>query len=67
MVCRRFDGRGGSGFCRVAGGGGGGGTEKRARSCASVSRISVVMSGLVRRALVKILGGGKLFDEGKWE
>lgn len=40
--------------------GGGGGTEKRARSWASVSRIREVMSGLERRALVKILGGGKL-------
>ena len=38
----------------------GGGTEKSARSCASVSRISEVMSELLRSALVKILGGGKL-------
>jgi hypothetical protein len=38
----------------------GGGTEKRARSCSSVSRIREVMSGVERRALVKILGGGKL-------
>lgn len=37
----------------------GGGTEKRARSCGSVSRIREVMSGVERRALVKILGGGK--------
>ncbi len=41
-------------------GGGGGGTEKRARSCASVSRMRDVMSWLERSALVKILGGGKL-------
>lgn len=41
-------------------GGGGGGTEKRARSCASVSRIREVMSWFERRAFVKILGGGKL-------
>lgn len=41
-------------------GSGGGGTEKRARSWGSVSRIRVVMSGVERRALVKILGGGKL-------
>lgn len=41
-------------------GSGGGGTEKRARSWASVSRMSVVISGVERRALVKILGGGKL-------
>lgn len=40
--------------------GGGGGTEKRARSCGSVSRIRLVMSGAERRALVKIWGGGKL-------
>ena len=39
---------------------GGGGTEKRARSWGSVSRIRVVMSRVERRALVKILGGGKL-------
>ena len=45
--------------CRIWGGGGGG-TEKSARSCASVSRIREVISGLERRALVKILGGGKL-------
>lgn len=38
----------------------GGGTEKRARSWGSVSRIREVMSGVERRALVKILGGGKL-------
>lgn len=37
-----------------------GGTEKRARSWGSVSRISDVMSGVERSALVKILGGGKL-------
>lgn len=47
------------GWCAV--GGGGGGTEKRARSWASVSRIKEVMSWLERRALVKILGGGKLW------
>lgn len=40
--------------------GGGGGTEKRARSCGSVSRIKAVMSWDARRALVKILGGGNL-------
>jgi hypothetical protein len=62
-VCRREVGLGGSGSCRAADGGGGGGTEKRARSWASVSRISEVMSGLERSALVKILGGGKL----RWE
>jgi hypothetical protein len=39
---------------------GGAGTEKRARSWASVSRIREVMSWLERRAVVKILGGGKL-------
>lgn len=59
MVCRRFVGFGGSGAWVVAFGGGGG-TEKRARSWASVSRIKDVMSWLERRALVKILGGGKL-------
>lgn len=42
------------------GGGGGGGTEKRARSCGSVSRIREVMSGVERRAFVKIFGRGKL-------
>lgn len=41
--------------------GGGGGTEKRARSWVSVSRIREVMSGVERRALVKIFGGGKLW------
>ena len=46
------------------GGGGGGGTEKRARSCASVSRIREVMSGFERSALVKIFGGGKLGKRG---
>lgn len=45
----------------VEGGGGGGGTEKSARSCGSVSRISEVMSGEARRALVKIFGCGKLW------
>lgn len=67
-VWRRDDGLGASAVCfcwapvpgAVAGGGGGGGTENRARSWASVSRISEVMSWLERRALVKILGGGKL-------
>ena len=61
-VCRRFEGGGcsGSAAAGAAEGGGGGGTEKRARSCASVSRIREVISGLERRALVKILGGGKL-------
>lgn len=38
----------------------GGGTEKRARSCGSVSLIKRVMSVVLRRALVKIFGGGKL-------
>lgn len=53
---------GGSGCCWVVeDGGGGGGTEKRARSWASVSRMSEVMSWLERRAFVKILGGGNLF------
>lgn len=41
-------------------GGGGGGTEKRARSCGSVSRIREVISGVERSAFVNILGGGKL-------
>ena len=61
-VWRREEGLGGSGFGvgRAMAGGGGGGTEKRARSWASVSRMREVMSGLERRALVKILGGGKL-------
>ena len=45
-------------------GGGGGGTEKSARSCASVSRISEVMSWFASRALVKILGGGNLVGFG---
>lgn len=47
--------------CGWADGGGGGGTEKRARSWVSVSRIREVISWLERRALVNILGGGKLF------
>jgi hypothetical protein len=38
----------------------GGGTEKRARSCGSVSRIRSVMSEVLRSALVKTFGGGKL-------
>lgn len=42
------------------GAGGGGGTEKRARSCDSVSRMRAVMSWGCSSALVKILGGGKL-------
>lgn len=46
--------------CGAEEGGGGGGTEKRARSWASVSRRSEVMSWFARRAFVKILGGGKL-------
>src|SRR5690348_11233217 len=58
-VCRREEGFSGSGFWLVAGGGGGG-TEKRARSWASVSRISKVISWLERSAFVKILGGGNL-------
>ena len=41
---------------------GGGGTEKRARSCGSVSRIKDVMSGVERRALVKIFGRRKLME-----
>lgn len=48
------------GGCCCWAGWGGGGTEKRARSWASVSRIREVMSWFERRALVKILGGGKL-------
>jgi len=40
--------------------GGGGGTEKRARSCGSVSRMREVISGVESSALVKIFGGGKL-------
>ncbi len=47
----------------AAAAGGGGGTEKRARSWASVSRMREVMSWLERSALVKILGGGKLFAD----
>jgi hypothetical protein len=53
-------------FRRVARRGGGlrgfadGSIEKRARSCASVSLISAVMSGAFSKALVKILGGGNL-------
>lgn len=43
-------------------GGGGGGTENRARSWGSVSRMSEVMSGVESKALVKILGGGKLLE-----
>lgn len=58
-VRRREDDLAGSGGGAVTGGGGGG-TENRARSWASVSRISCVMSWLERRALVKILGGGNL-------
>lgn len=61
-VCRRpedFFFSGSVGF-RVVEGGGGGGTEKRARSCGSVSRIRDVMSWFERRALVKIFGGGNL-------
>jgi hypothetical protein len=42
-------------------GGGGGGTEKRARSCGSVSRIKDVMSAVESSAFVKIFGGGKLW------
>ena len=38
----------------------GGVTVNRARSCASVSLIKVVMSWGRRRAFVNILGGGKL-------
>lgn len=41
--------------------GGGGGTENKARSWGSVSRIRDVMSVVERRALVNILGGGKLW------
>lgn len=41
--------------------GGGGGTENRARSCASVSLIKEVMSGVESKAFVKIFGGGKLW------
>ena len=52
-----------AGLLVVAGGGGGGGTENRARSWVSVSRMREVMSWLARRAVVKILGGGKL---GSW-
>lgn len=59
-VCLRLEGLGCSGLGVVVGGGGGAGTEKRVRSWASVSRMREVMSGLERRALVKIFGGGKL-------
>lgn len=60
-VCLREDDLGACGSgCLVVDGGGGGGTEKRARSWVSVSRMREVMSWLERRALVKILGGGKL-------
>lgn len=66
-VCRRFLGlvsisAGFEGFAVAAAAGGGGGTENRARSWASVSRIKDVMSGFESRALVKILGGGKLWN-----
>jgi hypothetical protein len=67
-VCRRpedffFSGSVG---LRVVEGGGGGGTEKRARSCGSVSRMRDVMSWFERRALVKILGGGNLCQVSDW-
>lgn len=50
----------GSSGCEEGEGRAGGGTEKRARSWVSVSRMREVMSWFERRALVKILGGGKL-------
>lgn len=53
IVFRLFD-------SEAFGAGGGGGTEKSARSCDSVSRISVVMSCERRSAFVKTLGGGNL-------
>lgn len=57
MVLRRLVDVGGSACFGAAGGGG---TEKRARSCASVSRIKLVISWFCRSALVNILGGAKL-------
>jgi hypothetical protein len=57
MVLRRLLEVGGSACFGAAGGGG---TEKRARSCASVSRIRLVMSWFCSSALVNILGGAKL-------
>lgn len=57
MVLRRLVDVGGSACFGAAGGGG---TEKRARSCASVSRIKLVISWFWRSALVNILGGAKL-------
>lgn len=39
---------------------GGGGTEKRARSCSSVSRIRLVISWFCSNALVNIFGGANL-------
>lgn len=44
--------------------GGGGGTEKRALSCASVSRIRDVISVLERRALVNMPGVSNLSTNG---
>jgi hypothetical protein len=57
MVLRRLLDVGGSACFGAAGGGG---TEKRARSCASVSRIRLVISWFCNSALVNILGGAKL-------
>jgi len=59
-VCRREDCEGAGCGVEAVGTGWGGGTEKRARSWGSVSRIREVISAVERRALVKILGGGKL-------
>lgn len=57
MVLRRLVDADGS---ACLGGAGGGGTEKRARSCSSVSRIRLVISWFWRRAFVKIFGGANL-------
>lgn len=57
MVLRLFADGAGS-VCLVAAGGGG--TEKRARSCSSVSRIRLVISWFCSNALVKIFGGANL-------
>lgn len=57
MVLRLLVDVGGSACLGAAGGGG---TEKRARSCASVSRIRLVMSWVCSSAFVNILGGAKL-------
>lgn len=54
-------------FADRDGGRGGAARWNNARSCASVSRMSEVMSGVFRRALVKILGPGKGREAIDWE